>query len=186
MSSISNSSSNADSLSQNTSRGITPQTSSSIARASPTKAIHYPGESTHTTTDASGYPDKRDGLTASSPPQAMQDPHEHHKYNQVQNDPSVNHGTIVSDPHDRDNYYQVQGSKQDAIVADTAVSSGGGHTAKGAKGSTLHDKDHDHHHSVNSASDPLQDPLHQPLVETMEQLGHSGLRKVTGVPNYIK
>ncbi|KAF9347939.1 hypothetical protein BGX26_000587, partial [Mortierella sp. AD094] len=40
-----------------------------------------------TTTDASGYPDKHDGLVAHSPPTVIQDPHEHHKHNQVQDRP---------------------------------------------------------------------------------------------------
>ncbi|KAF9373507.1 hypothetical protein CPB97_000490 [Podila verticillata] len=35
------------------------------------------------TTDASGYPDKRDGLTAHRTPQSIQDPHEHHKHVQL-------------------------------------------------------------------------------------------------------
>lgn len=51
-----------------------------------------------TTTDASGYPDKRDGLSAHTTQNILQDPHEHHKYNQVQ-DPSAHthdHGHIQS------------------------------------------------------------------------------------------
>lgn len=41
-----------------------------------------PAEScSFTTTDASGYPDRQDGLSAYSP--AGQDPHEHHKHHQV-------------------------------------------------------------------------------------------------------
>ncbi|KAF9181550.1 hypothetical protein BGZ51_002532 [Haplosporangium sp. Z 767] len=42
-----------------------------------------------TTTDASGYPDKLDGLSACSPPYSIQDPHEHHKHRQVL-DPTFN------------------------------------------------------------------------------------------------
>ncbi|KAF8948320.1 hypothetical protein BGZ47_005622, partial [Haplosporangium gracile] len=39
------------------------------------------GSSSFTTTDASGYPDRQDGLSAYSPP--GQDPHGHHKHHQV-------------------------------------------------------------------------------------------------------
>ncbi|KAF9354206.1 hypothetical protein BGX34_011160 [Mortierella sp. NVP85] len=44
------------------------------------------------TTDASGYPDKRDGLSACTTQTILQDPHEHHKFNQVQ-DPSLHSPT---------------------------------------------------------------------------------------------
>ncbi|KAF9540870.1 hypothetical protein EC957_003676 [Mortierella hygrophila] len=39
------------------------------------------GSCSFTTTDASGYPDRQDGLSAYSPP--GQDPNEHHKHHQV-------------------------------------------------------------------------------------------------------
>ncbi|KAG0300431.1 hypothetical protein BGZ98_009183 [Dissophora globulifera] len=62
--------------------------------------------STFTTTDASGYPDKHDGLSAHSTQSVTQSPHEHHKHNQVHNNRShihppgelVEHETMVGKP----------------------------------------------------------------------------------------
>ena len=174
---IPNNSSTTNSLTQDArpvdtreeSLGNTHQTSSSAAHASPFKGVHNP---VHTTTDASGYPDKRDGLTASSPPLAIQDPHEHHKFNQVQNDPSVDRNAIVN-PSDTSVY---SGSEMRA----------GDHSVTTAEDSTLDDQHHHHRHAVSSAGVPLQDPLNQPIVETMEQLGNTGLRTFAAVPNFIK
>ncbi|KAG0256635.1 hypothetical protein BG011_004422 [Mortierella polycephala] len=57
-----------------------------------------------TTTDASGYPDKLDGLSACNPQYGIQDPHEHHKHLQVQ-DPTFNqhelgHNTAGREQHE--------------------------------------------------------------------------------------
>ncbi|KAI7825731.1 hypothetical protein BC939DRAFT_448257 [Gamsiella multidivaricata] len=42
---------------------------------------------TYSTVDASGYPAKHDGLATHNAPIVLQDPHEHHKHNQVAENP---------------------------------------------------------------------------------------------------
>ncbi|KAG0336168.1 hypothetical protein BG000_006861 [Podila horticola] len=49
------------------------------------------------TTDASGYPDKSDGLAAHQTPQSIQDPHEHHKHTLVDK-PIVELAEKLQDP----------------------------------------------------------------------------------------
>ncbi|KAF9954420.1 hypothetical protein BGZ72_004603 [Mortierella alpina] len=69
----------------------------------PPTAPHHPAASgsapvPFTTTDASGYPDKRDGLAAHSPPTAFQDPHAHHKHHQVQGVPHGHDNSSIGKP----------------------------------------------------------------------------------------
>ncbi|KAF9301683.1 hypothetical protein BGZ74_006424 [Mortierella antarctica] len=49
------------------------------------------------TTDASGYPDKSDGLTAHQTPQSIQNPHEHHKHTLIDK-PLVELAEKLQDP----------------------------------------------------------------------------------------
>ncbi|KAG0079436.1 hypothetical protein BGZ93_011190 [Podila epicladia] len=56
------------------------------------------------TTDASGYPDKSDGLIAHQTPQSIQDPHEHHKH------------TLIDEP-----LVELAEKLQDPLLSETAV-----------------------------------------------------------------
>ncbi|KAF9927445.1 hypothetical protein FBU30_003244 [Linnemannia zychae] len=67
-----------------------------------------------TTTDASGYPDRMDGLSAYSPPGLAQDLHEHHKHHQVPTETTdlLGHGTT------RANYGEEMVNKPTVEVAE--------------------------------------------------------------------
>ncbi|KAG0054016.1 hypothetical protein BGZ83_012092 [Gryganskiella cystojenkinii] len=138
--------------------------------------------STFTTTDASGYPDKSNGLVASSPSNAIQHPHEHHKFNQVQHDPSV-----VRDESLGNNAATTTAGMATPAATNRSETRAGDRIIDGTQDQILDDQHHHHRHAVHSEG-TLQDPLHQPIVETMEQLGNNntGLGNITGVPNYIK
>ncbi|KAG0021098.1 hypothetical protein BGZ80_003031 [Entomortierella chlamydospora] len=76
--------------------------SKNAPRQSDTRVHPQENSTSFTTTDASGYPDKHDGLIAHSTPTVIQDPHEHHKHNQTSKRVQWGH-TFHNVLHDKSN-----------------------------------------------------------------------------------
>ncbi|KAF8983400.1 hypothetical protein BGZ46_010317 [Entomortierella lignicola] len=135
-----------------------------------------------TTTDASGYPDKHDGLVAHSPPTVIQDPHEHHKHNQVQDNPESKDGHTLHDIfHNPSNipFYDMIHRHKDEKHKDEKHKDHG-HGEKPILGHTAGGHLHNHKSPIGDTPVEIAEQLQDPTTCPPETL------RLYTVPNYLK
>ncbi|KAF9435654.1 hypothetical protein BGZ76_005794 [Entomortierella beljakovae] len=135
--------------------------------ASPeTEAHSQTNQAAFTTTDASGYPDRLDGLSALGTTTTSQDIHEHHKHTQVQEESTVDHKDEHCKHHHLNPFHGIfkKHGECEEVVA--------GHTASGHL--------HNHKSPIGTTYTEMQEQLQDPSMRSND------CARINTVPNFIR